>query len=69
MKVEKGIPYSQATVSSSKIIMEEGDSVFFTDAREAGLFYQRLGASLRGGEFRPRKKRVDGGIRIWKLRR
>lgn len=73
LKIDRGIevPSHQLRNQFATVIeqMQEGDSVFFDDLTEAKRFTVCLFNATAGTPFRQLMRTVEGGWRVWKVKR
>ena len=71
MKIDKSIevPKERGVVISVVEKMQEGDSVFFDDCIKGRSFLSNGVFHLKGTKFNLLSRSVEGGIRIWKIKR
>jgi hypothetical protein len=72
MKIEKNIPISSRISCESVITsieMDDGDSVFFKDKLSSQRFINKANRRTENKWFKFSRRKVDGGFRVWKLKR
>lgn len=77
MVIEKGIPLPAKNTGKKRntmivgtlVQMEHGDSVLFTDSKDASLFRSTGVVYIRRGKLKPNSKlvqrKVENGVRVW----
>jgi hypothetical protein len=73
LKIEKGVPPPGRHINSGTTAhwnaMAEGDSIFFSDLKSVVNFQSTAFSAAQGTPFVSRRRQVEGGWRVWKVKR